>query len=170
MSTASPRPGHATAPKAPARPASRRRIKATAPVDPGSENDLHMLLRDLRDVAASNAPLATPGSLMLEGLRVLDGARTTIAAMADAPAELATVTPADRADAMREPLLLALDVLSELEHAASAVESDDLVVESRGAARGAALAHKLAAVRAAVSGLSGHLRETASKLTDEPES
>ncbi|RYE94748.1 MAG: hypothetical protein EOO75_01140 [Myxococcales bacterium] len=66
MSTASPRAGHATAPKAPVRPASRRRIKAAtplSPVDPGGGNDLHMLLRDLRDVAASHAPGAGPGSL-----------------------------------------------------------------------------------------------------------
>ncbi|RYZ14401.1 MAG: hypothetical protein EOO70_07685 [Myxococcaceae bacterium] len=62
-------------------------VKPTPPsvdtaVPPDNASDLHLLLNDLRDVVASFAPLATPGSVAAEGLRVLNEARDTIARMA----------------------------------------------------------------------------------------
>jgi hypothetical protein len=166
MSTASPRAGHATAPKAPARPASGRRIKATGPTPPGDAGNLRLLLNDLRDVAASNAPLAPPGSLMAEGLRVLDGARTTIAAMADAPAELATVAPRAVSRRHRHLALSTLEAFEHLSEAQAAVAHLSVHLEGTGAGMDwdgmrATLTDLVAALHLAGSSLA----ETSSRLT-----
>ena len=144
--------------ESPARPASGRRIKASGTTPPAPP------ARPLPP-----AELAAPGFPVVTALRILDGARTTIAGMADALPESATFAPAPRVR-MTEPLVCALDVLSELEQAVYALECDDVVVESRGSAQASALNHKLAAVRSALWGLSGHLCEVASKVTGEPPS
>lgn len=125
-STASPRAGHATEPKAPARPASGSRIKATEQTPPAPEGGGQVAREAFDDLLDGLAALltrhaaagaTTPGGVLWHSL---DAVRRGAAAQAADPNARAYLISTNHRD-LAEVALGSLECLSEMESASAEI-------------------------------------------------